>query len=131
MDKHYNLTRDKLPCAIVAGNDTYIYADYCTTTQHERLLKKVNEQWVMLEDRQYTILADTEGGCDRTETNTYEHSLNMENAIFENEKIVGFYYEFGFYNGFNNRPNAHIFMFDNPASWVHDNHRSTWRLQSK
>lgn len=65
--KHYNLIRTKMSCSIVAGDDKYIYADYHTTTAHEELLRKANEQWIMLEDREHTILADTDGGCDRTE----------------------------------------------------------------
>lgn len=129
--KHYDLVREKLPCSIVAGGDMYIYADYHTTTAHEGLLRKVNEQWIMFEDREHTILADTDGGCDRTEEITYEHSLKMENAIFENGTLVGFYYEFDFYNGFSSKPNAHIFMLDDPASLRHYNNKSTWRLEAK
>ncbi len=131
MQKHYNLVREKISCSIVVGEDMYIYADYYTTTQHEAILKRINEQWIMFEDREYTVVADTDGGCDRTEEITYEHSLNMENAIFENDKLVGFYYEFDFYNGFSDKPNAHVFLFENRASLVHYNQKSTWRLQPR
>ncbi len=129
--KHYNLVREKLPCSIVAGDDLYIYADYHTTTTHEKLLKKANEQWIMFEDRNQTICADTDGGCDRIEEITYEHPLKMENTIFENDRIVGFYYEYCFYNGYNSKPNAHIFMLDDPASFTHYNVAGTWRLRAK
>lgn len=129
--KHYNLVREKILCSIVAGDDMYIYADYHTTTTHEGLLRRANEQWIMFEDREHTILADTDGGCDRTEEITYEHSLKMENAIFENGTLVGFYYEFDFYNGFSSKPNAHIFMLDDPSSLRHYNNSSTWRLEAK
>ncbi len=120
-----------MPCSIVAGDDMYIYADYHTTIKHENLLRKASEQWTMSEDREHTILADTDGGCDRTEEITYEHSLKMENAIFENDTLVGFYCEFDFYNGCSSKPNAHIFMLNNPASLRHYNNKSFWRLEAK
>ena len=85
----------------------------------------------MHEDREYTIIADTEGGCDRTEVINYVHPLKMENAIFENDTLVGFYYEFGFYNGCSRKPNAHVFMLDNPATFRHDNNKSVWHLEAK
>lgn len=129
--KHYNLVREKLPCSIVAGDGVYIYADYYTTAKHEELLKKANEQWVMYETREYTVLADTDGGCDRTEEITYEHSLNMENAVFDADVLVGFYYEYGFYNGCSERPNAHVFLLDEPESLTHYNQKSTWCLKAK
>ena len=129
--QHYNLVKNKIPCSIFVGDDTYIFADYYTTVKHEALLKEVNGQWIMYEDKEYTVVADTDGGCDRTQETTYEHSLKMENAIFDNDKIVGFYYEYGFYNGSSAKPNAHVFMLNDPSTLVHYNGKSTWRLQAK
>ncbi len=131
MLKHYNLTDEKMPCSIVVGEDKYIFADYYTTVQHERRLKQFNEEWIMIEVREETVIADTEGGCDRTEEVTFVHSLNIANTIFKNGEIVGFYYEYEFYNGYSTKPNAHAFLLDDETSWVHYNQKSTWKLQRK
>jgi len=129
--RHYNLIRTKMPCSIVVNDDMYIYADYHTTTKHEVALKIVNETWEMEECKEHTVVADTDGGCDRTEETYYSHTLRMENAIFEDGEIVGFYYDYEFYNGYSSKPNAHVFMFDDPSSLCHYNQRSTWKLIRK
>lgn len=128
---HYVVTTERMPCAIVLDDSRYIFLNHLTVASQERTLKKINATWMMREEREYTILADTDGGCDRIKTNTYYHELKIENAIFDGDEIIGFYFEYDFYNGYSSKPNAHIFLFDNPKTLSHYNNSSTWQLMKK
>lgn len=130
-DKHYNLIKERVPCSIIVDEGRYIYADYHTTAAHERVLREINNLWEMHEKYQHTEVADTDGGCDQIVEIPYTHALSMENAIFENNEIVGFYFEYESYNGDSSKPNAHVFMLDDAASLVHYNTPSSWHLMKK
>ena len=129
--KHYNLSKEFMPGAIVIDEKRCFYSDYHTTVSHEHALKETAQLWKVYEEREETILADTDGGCDRIVDVTYEHDLKLEDAIFDNGKIVGFYFDFGFWNGYSSRPNSHIFMLDEPKTLIHYNNKSTWRFTKK
>lgn len=131
MGSHFNLYKGILPGAIVLDASRCFYSDFHSTTEHERQLKEIASKWVLLGDREQTIVADTDGGCDRIEEVTYQHELCLSDAIFYDGQIVGFYLDFQFWNGSSQKPNSHTFMLNEPETHTHYNKKSTWRLVKK
>ena len=131
MEKHYNLSEKLIPGAIIIDENRCFYSDYYTTAEHERQLNLIADNWIIYEDRDETITADTDGGCDRIVEATYTHELKLSDAIFFKGQIVGFYLDFQSWNGSNEKPNSHIFLLDDTATHIYNNTHSIWRLMKK
>lgn len=120
-----------MPCAIVLDDSRYIISVEYTTVKHMKKLEEISKQWVMCEEYARTILADTDGGCDRTEYDTRYHKFEMENAIFDGDEIIGFYFDIKLWNGSDDKPNAHIFLIDDSDTWKFYTYPNTWILKKR
>lgn len=128
---HYNLSETLIPGAILTNDNRCFFSDYHTTASHMRKFAMISDIWTILEDREETILADTDGGCDRSVTVTYTHELDISTAIFYEEQVIGIYLDFKRWNGYSDKPNSHTFIFDNITTHIHHNTHSVWRLIKK
>ena len=131
MGKHYNLSKKMIPGAIIIDESRCFYSDYHTTTEHERLLKEISSVWFITQESEVTVLADTDGGCDRTEYVTSVHTLSLEETIFDGDTIIGFYIDFQRWDGHSDRQNSHIFLLDEPDTHTHYTSSATWKLERK
>ena len=129
MDKHYNLSRKMIPGAIIIDDKRCFYSDYYTTTNHERLLGKVLDIWQMTIEREVTVLADTDGGCDRTEYVFDVHALALSETIFDGDTVIGFYLDMQRWDGNSDKPNSHIFILDDVSTHTYHTSNATWKLE--
>ncbi len=131
MGRHYNLSTKMIPGAIIIDENRCFYSDYHTTTEHEGLLRTISSTWRITKEREITVLADTDGGCDRTEYSISVHTLDLEETIFDGDTIIGFYLDFQCWDGHSGRPNSHIFLLDEPDTHTHYTSSATWKLERK
>ncbi|MBQ9984804.1 MAG: hypothetical protein IJP38_00660 [Oscillospiraceae bacterium] len=131
MGKHYNLSKKMIPGAIIIDDKRCFFSDYHTTTNHERILKKVSDMWRMTVEHEVTVLADTDGGCDRTEYVIDVHTLDLSEAIFDEDIIIGFYLDLQRWDGNSEKPNSHIFILDDVSTHTYHTSNAIWKLEKK
>lgn len=120
-----------IPGAIIIDEERCFYSDYHTTTQHESILDKVSSRWCITVEREVTILADSDGGCDRTEYVIDIHSLDLTEAIFDGDTIIGFYLDLQRWDGNSEKPNSHIFILDDESTHTYYTSSATWQLEQR
>lgn len=131
MNRHYNLSKEWIQGAIIIDDKRCFYSDYYTTVKHERKFNEIKAKYELEEERDVTIVADSDAGCDRIVQEYYKHELKLEDAIFDEGEIVGFYLDFKCWNGSSSKPNSHIIMLEDEKTHCYYNTHSTWKLVKK
>lgn len=127
MDYYYKLTDKPVLGMIYWENGRYLHPQLCPTIPDE--VEKAKKQYILRIDSSYSILADTDGGCDRTCECVDYQPLQSQNIIMDGDKPIGVYLDLGYYYSVSwVRPNVIVLPFEDGACCEHPNSGNTYKL---
>ena len=119
---YFQLADCPAPGMIYLDNGQYLFKKYIYGFYTDLGAKVLNfSQSYLLKDQwRKTILADTDGGCDRLCNITEYVELKPENVIVKDGEPIGFYLDFGYsYIVSKEKPNVHIFYVSDTEPFHH------------
>lgn len=124
MKRYYKLISSPCKGAIVLTESTWLLPSYGSDAEKDRSFADGKKSWIIKISGSYTVLADTDGGCDRTCDYVTYIEPEFENAVFRGKELVGFYYDFGYFYRITDRVNSNVFMFENPETYVYSTNKT-------
>ena len=127
MDYYYKLTDKPALGMIYWENGRYLHPQLCITIPGA--VKTAQNQYILRIDSSHTIIADTDGGCDRTCECVDYQPLQAQNIIMDGDKPIGVYLDLGYYYSVSYvRPNVIVLSFEDGACCEHPNSGNTYTL---
>ena len=128
---YYKLTNKPLPGMIYWKDENYLHPFYCNYPAMPVSVQIAYKQYILRIESSYTILADTDAGCDRTCEQTDYQPLTPKNIIMDGDHPIGVYLDLGYYYSVSkNRPNVIILPFEELAEYYHSESRNKYTLIS-
>lgn len=117
-ENYYFLLTDRPALGMIYWEDgRYLHPFCCSYAALPSSVQKAHKQYILRVNSSRTIMADTDGGCDRTCECVDYQPLQSQNIIMDGDKPVGVYLDLGyFYSISPKRPNVIVIPFEDGAS---------------
>ena len=126
---YYKLTNKPMPGMIYWKDENYLHPVYCNDPAMPVSVQMAHRRYILRIESSYTILADTDAGCDRTCDQTDYQPLSPKNIIMDGDHPIGVYLDLGYYYSVSpDRPNVMILPFEESASYYHSESGTMYTL---
>jgi len=126
---YYKLTNKPMLGMIYWKEECYLHPCYCNYPAMPISVQNAHKQYILRIESSYTIVADTDAGCDRTCECVDYQLLSPNNIIMDGDNPVGVYLDFGYYYSISpNRPNVIVLPFEESAKHYHEESGNQYTL---
>ncbi len=117
IDNYYYKLTDKPKQGMIYWRDEhYLHPCYCNYTAMPISVQNAHKKYILRIESSYTIVADSDAGCDRTCECVDYQALFPNNIIMDGDTPIGVYLELGYYYSISpNRPNVIVLPFEELA----------------
>ena len=126
---YYQLTDQPATGMIYWKEGQYLFPCRCNYPAMPIAAQKAHKQYILRIDSSYTIVADSDAGCDRICECVDYQPLSPQNIVMDGDTPVGVYLDLGYCYAISVvQPNVIVMPFEDQAVYYHQESRKKYTL---